>query len=577
MANGQNPMSEQSGVPGVPGSTGQAPADMFRAWMMAQMQNTQGTTRMGPSMTHTAEQPPQPQERARTDYSARDFESSGGRSRASIQDLTGSIQNLVGTVSQKLQERKARESAQVFDRFTQSVQGVQAAQAQVDESRQMAEQAVAALKENPNDQQARQRLQQAKGMLQQGSQALQQNKTILEDMFNGPKGEKHAKMLAKGFGIDDKNASTPERQQAIAAIKKSMGVGDRAAGMIAQLPQTQQLGPEGQQALLMQKAGIKPPTGGQILNAQTKAVDQTLKAEKMISDAGLKSDQIIASLPAKGLTVDRDASGNPKRAANGQLAIRNLTLDELKDNPQLAEKYAVEQERINLMDAQAKATGVRAQAAAMREQRLRQQNAMAQSPEMIREWARLVSDPMSGVTLAQVPAPARGPVISMVAASGQKISKPITPDELKRSELAHNAVLNIEEAQSIIDRRPDMFGPGGWGKTKFEYALAGGDTDAMKFLATIQLANLPAVGIHGVRGKWALEDLQKLDGNLYLNADAMRGVLGEIHRSASEFQYMGGRQPSVPKIPAGAKTATNPKTKEKMYSTDEGKTWHPVK
>ena len=57
--------------------------------------------------------------------------------------------------------------------------------------------------------------------------------------------------------------------------------------------------------------------------------------------------------------------------------------------------------------------------------------------------------------------------------------------------------------------------------------LAGGDPDAVKFQAAITLANLPAVGIHGVRGQWAVEDLDKLHGNLYLNPASMTNVLDQ--------------------------------------------------
>ena len=66
----------------------------------------------------------------------------------------------------------------------------------------------------------------------------------------------------------------------------------------------------------------------------------------------------------------------------------------------------------------------------------------------------------------------------------------------------------------------------------------------MDFVTDMHLANLPAVGIHGVKGKYAVEDLAKLDSDLYTNAEAMGRILSDIHRSAQEFSASGGRQPA---------------------------------
>jgi hypothetical protein len=281
--------------------------------------------------------------------------------------------------------------------------------------------------------------------------------------------------------------------------------------------------------------------------------DQAIKGEQIASKAGLDTQKIIDSLPQRGLVAEKSEDGSYKRNPDGTLATRNLTTEELKDNPVLAEKYAENQAKMNFQVAQSQSTMVRARVAQMKEQRMREETAQAQQPGAIQNWAKLVSDPASGVTLAQVPSKARGEVVNAVAQGGMKIAKPLTGDEIKRADLAANAVSNIEGAQAILDRRPDMFGPSGWGKTKFEKALAGGDPDAIDFQTKITLANLPAVGIHGVRGKWATEDLSKLDGNLYLNPESMKAVLGDISKSANEFKQSGGRQ----NMPSSTKTPEN--------------------
>lgn len=157
-------------------------------------------------------------------------------------------------------------------------------------------------------------------------------------------------------------------------------------------------------------------------------------------------------------------------------------------------------------------------------------------------WAPLLSNPSSGVTLAQVPKEQRSAAVDYMNANGIPISHPLTSKELDRSDLAHNAIDNVNAAMAILKRRPDMFGPGGFLKSQFRKALAGGDPDAQDFLTNITLANLPAVGVHGVRGKWALEDLGKYDSNLYLNAQSMERALNDIIRSSGDFAHMGGRQ-----------------------------------
>jgi hypothetical protein len=244
-----------------------------------------------------------------------------------------------------------------------------------------------------------------------------------------------------------------------------------------------------------------------------------------------------------GLVVQND---NVIKAAyqNKIAGQKQVTAQTPKTLPEF--NYAIAKEP----DAQKKADLITARDQTFRQElQLRQagRNVTAPAtPETIGNWGTLLSDPRSGVTLANVPAAQRGAVINGMQTAGQKIAHPLTSKELDRSDLATNALSNIEEAQRILQKRPDMFGPLGYGETKFSRAIKGGDPDAMAYLSAINLANLPAVGIHGVRGRYALEDLKKLDSDLYTNADSMTNVLNEIHRSVSEFAPGGGRQLPTP-------------------------------
>lgn len=523
---------------------------------MAQQANTTGLTSMQTAVPNVQVRQPAP-------FQPQQKQSTGPvgpgqgpwKKQVEQQNFVAQVQNMAGKAAQVLEQRKARVQQQTFDQFTTAAKGLNDAQGQLQTAQQQIQQATAKLQADPNDAQAKQTIAQATQQLKSAQQAVQQNQTVINDIANDPK---KSKLLQKGFGIDDKNAKTPERAQAISAIKKSTGVGDNAANILGRLPQTQQLTPQAQGQQMARQAGVSSPpaTQGQILAASVKSTadqirhedkvtDQRMRAEATAAKVGLNTDKFIAGLADKGLVAERDADGDVMRNDDGTIKTRNMTTAELAGNPQLAEKYRAQNAKIDLQTAQMKATGVRAMTSMMREQRMAQEKKQATDPGAIQSWVKQVTDPTSGTTLATVPMAARSAVVQAVGAAGLKIAKPLNSEEIKRMDLANNAVKNIEEAQSILARRPDMFGPAGWGKTKFEMALAGGDPDALRYQAAIELANLPAVGIHGVRGKWAIEDLNKLDGNLYLNPESMGGALSEIHRSASEFQKLAGRGPQL--------------------------------
>ncbi len=520
----------------------QAQAEYMRQ-LLAQQGNTSGMTQMAPAMQPQAPAQTQRQQPGAQTTGVYGAGQRGAHQRESMQNLVKASTGLANQFAQYAEQKQQRQYQQVIGRFTAATQGVGQAQAQV-------LQATQALKQNPQDPQAQQQLKTAQD-------ALKQNQTILNDMANDSKAHK---VITKAFGIDDKNAGSPERQAAMEVLKKQ-GQSPALAGISAQIPQTQQLSPQAQAQSQMQQAGVigKPATQGQLMNAENTAnrtaviskhddAADTLKAEAVTSKIGLDTDKMIASLPSKGMVALKNDDGTPKRNSDGTLETRNITKDELSDpnnknyNPVLAEKWSENNAKIGLQAQQAKAVMINANAHAMQAQAAQATAQLARDPRVVDAWVKAVTDPNSNATIAQIPAAARGAVISKIAGSGLKLTKPLTTDELKRSDLAGNAVDNITKAQEILARRPDMFGPGGWGKTKFEMAIAGGDKDAIDYLTDIKLANLPAVGIHGVRGKYALEDLDKLDGNLYLNPESMGSVLTDIRRSATEFKGSGGRQ-----------------------------------
>jgi hypothetical protein len=217
---------------------------------------------------------------------------------------------------------------------------------------------------------------------------------------------------------------------------------------------------------------------------------------------------------------------------------------------------------------------MRAEVAKMGEERKRKELAQAGQPGAISLWAKQISDPTTGITLAQVPSKARGLVLQELARQGLKVAKPLTGKELDKMDLANNAVQNLEIMQGIVRDHPELFGPDGWMGSKFSNALGQGIPEAKRFMAAKSLANLPLLGIHGVRGKYQLKDLDDEDGTLYQSAESMGETLEQFHRSASEFRDLADR-------PEAIRGGSSKQTKEyhgRHYERNSpSEPWHVVK
>ncbi len=481
---------------------------------------------------------------------------------------------LAATIINQVKARKTRETENTINTFVQHSKGLQEAQGQIQQAQQMMQTAMQKLQANPEDQEARQALIQGSQITKRAREALNIAQTNLKDMFTGPKADKHTKMLERAFGIDDKNAQTPERAAAIKAIQKAQGVDEKTAAMMSNLPQRQQLGPQASQQAQLQHAGAvgKPATGGQVLAAQGKKVDQAIKVEKLLHETDADTEKIVQHMRKDlGLVPEKDDKGNIVRNPDGQMKTKNLEPSEMS-----AEEFARYQDvkaQTDLRVAQEKAVPVRALAAQLNSQANMQRARQAQSPGFVQAWAKALQDPTQKVTLGNVPSQARGAVLAEINRQGGKVAIPLTGKEVDRMDLATSAIFNIEEAQKILDRRPDMFGPGGYAGTKFKMLASGGDPDARSFQARMSLANLPAIGIHGVRGKWALQDISNLDSNLYTNAESMREVLNDIHSSAAKFRDVAGRPESIHGTAGGGAGETKMYQGHQYHRSGPGQPW----
>jgi hypothetical protein len=351
MSNGTS-TSSTSTVPYItPAPTAQMSPEQFLQQQMAQQANTTGLTQMAPAVPGVQVPRPAP-------FQERPMQATGPvgpgqgpwKRQVEQQNFVAGVQNMAGKITQQIQERKSRQQQQVFDHFAGANKGLNDAQGQMQSAQQQIEQAKAALQADPNNAQARQTIIQATQQLQQAQQAIQQNKTIIDDIANDPK---KAKLLSKGFGIDDKNAGTPERQQAIQSIKKSTGVGDKAAGILSRLPQTQQLSPQAQAQQMARQAGIvgAPATQGQVLAAATK--EKQLEQAKQIDSEKRRAAfvQQLPKLEASGYSFEKDENGRPKFDGDGFPQVHVMSQEERDKNPALAAKNQQMQAAIELQKA----------------------------------------------------------------------------------------------------------------------------------------------------------------------------------------------------------------------------------
>lgn len=328
------PMSETSGIQGGV----QQYSDYLKAQIASQA-NTTGLTQMGPNLGGARA----PQQQHLREPGAQQNQAfgpgqGGAKKLQSMQNLVKSAQGVANKFQQYTQQKQQREYEQTIGRFTGATQGINQAQAQI-------QQASAALKQNPQDQNAQQMLQQAQG-------ALKQNQTILNDMVND---KKQHKIITKAFGVDDKNADSPERAAAKAVLQKQMGVSGGAAGILSQLPQTQQLSPQAQSQQMARQAGVvgAPATQGQILASVDKAQAEAGKDTRAAANEAGKDQRAT-------MREQLQAHMNGMNVVDGKLVP--MTAEEISKNPVLSAKVGVQATTMQLKQAQAQLAQAKASA-----------------------------------------------------------------------------------------------------------------------------------------------------------------------------------------------------------------------
>jgi len=291
-----------------------------------QSANTAGMTNVAPQVPNHQVPQPQPfQKQPQQPIRPVGPGQGGAMKQQQQQNFATSISNIAGSIVSASKQRQARQQQVIFDNFASYYKGSQDAQGAM-------QQAMADLKKNPQDADAQQRFQKAKA-------SYDQNIQNINDLTTG-KNEKNVKLLSKGFGIDDKNAGTPERQAAIGAIKKQMpGLGGNAAGLMSKMPQTQQLTPQAQGQQMARQAGVGSPQMTE--NQRVQALEKLIQQNKIDERTQSKLD---AGMIAKGYV--------PEKGEDGKTSYRQMTTEERADNPKFRAEDEMHQARLDFMKAQ---------------------------------------------------------------------------------------------------------------------------------------------------------------------------------------------------------------------------------
>jgi hypothetical protein len=251
---------------------------------------------MQPALQHTVQQPAQPQQIPMQPSRAYGPGQRGAKQSADLQNFGAQVSNLANQINFKMQERKAREQQGWFDKFAGAYQGIYAAQAQMQE----AQQALVQARQMPDSPEKSQAIQAASQRYAQAKQSATQNKALLDDIADD---KKKMKVLLKGYGIDDKNAQKPERQQAIQSIRKATGLGANAAQIVSGVPSTQQISPQALEAQAGRQMGGTPMTQNQRWIALEKLMDMQRKegeSETNWEFRGIQKGLKLVSDPSTG-------------------------------------------------------------------------------------------------------------------------------------------------------------------------------------------------------------------------------------------------------------------------------------
>lgn len=125
-----------------------------------------------------------------------------------------------------------------------------------------------------------------------------------------------------------------------------------------------------------------------------------------------------------------------------------------------------------------------------------------------------------------------------IGSSFQQNVRP-TGTERNKADLASSAHDQISDLKSIVQARPDIFGPAAGRKTDFDVWVGSQDPDAQRYRAARTIAGDHLAGVFGGRSEAALSALDSAIGKFKDNPDAVLAGLDQLDKANSRFVKAG--------------------------------------
>lgn len=130
---------------------------------------------------------------------------------------------------------------------------------------------------------------------------------------------------------------------------------------------------------------------------------------------------------------------------------------------------------------------------------------------------------------------------SMIGDNGQPVGTAFqqnlrpTAVERNKADLAVSAHDQLQDIKSIVQKRPDIFGPAAGRKTDFEVWVGSQDPDAQKFRAARTIAGDHLAGVFGGRSETALANLDSAIGRFKDNPAAVISGIDQLDKANQTF------------------------------------------
>ncbi len=114
-----------------------------------------------------------------------------------------------------------------------------------------------------------------------------------------------------------------------------------------------------------------------------------------------------------------------------------------------------------------------------------------------------------------------------------------TGQERNKADLANSAHDQLQDIKSIVQKRPDIFGPLAGRKTDFTVWLGSQDPDAQRFRAARTIAGDHLAGVFGGRSEAALQALDQAIGHYKDNPAAISAGIDQLDKANKTFIQKG--------------------------------------